>query len=76
MQNNAYFNHILQISGNLLQRNVNYLTIIIIFADGINIQAKRMNMQKTKIGENGNGKQKNGGRKAVRSEEGGGSDKC
>ena len=48
MQNNAYFNYILQISGNLLQRNVNYLTIIIIFADDINIQAKRMNMQKRK----------------------------
>lgn len=31
---------------------------------------------KVKIGENGNGKQKNGGGKAAKREEGGKSDKC
>ena len=38
MQNNAYFNYISHISVNLLQRNVNNLTIITIFVGGINIQ--------------------------------------
>ena len=41
-----------------MQINVNYLTIIAIFAGSINIQAKCMNMQKRKLErmETGNGK--------------------
>jgi hypothetical protein len=60
----------LQISGNLLQINVNYLTIIAIFTGSINIQEKRMNMQKRKSErmETGNGKTKG---KAAGREEGG-----
>ena len=63
MQNNAYFNHILQLSSNFLQRNVNYLTIIAIFAGSINIQAKCMNMQKRKSERMETGNRKNGGEK-------------
>lgn len=36
----------MQISANLLQRNVNNLTIITTFVDGMNIRARRMNIQR------------------------------
>ncbi|KGF24827.1 hypothetical protein HMPREF2132_11045 [Prevotella histicola JCM 15637 = DNF00424] len=36
----------MQINANLLQRNVNNLTIIAIFVDRMNIRARRMNIQR------------------------------
>ena len=57
-------------NGNLLQINVNYLTIIATFAGGINIQAKRMNMQKRKSERMETENRKTEG-KAARREEGG-----